>query len=94
MRKFSEEKMGKTIRKEKAETFDKEISPDLFQYSCKGDSRSQHLLNRQVRHFPYEAVADGRDYGRKHSRKAWERRQRKISKAICEEAIYEEKGVK
>jgi hypothetical protein len=46
--------------------------------------KAQHMLDRQVRHFPYE-VGDGRDYGRKQERKSWKRRQRQTDRAISDE---------
>lgn len=47
--------------------------------------RTGRMLDRSVRHFPYEVSGDGRDYGRKQARKDWNRRKRRTDKAICEE---------
>lgn len=47
--------------------------------------RTSHLLDRQVRHFPYKAAKDGRDYGRSEAIKDGARRRRQIGRAFCDE---------
>ena len=47
--------------------------------------KTQHLLDRQIRHFPYETLRDGRDYGRKQEKKSDKRRKRQTDRAICDE---------
>ena len=47
--------------------------------------KTHHMLDRQVRHFPYEVAGDGRDYGRKQERKSEKRRTRQTDRAMCDE---------